>query len=441
MALQVWLPFNGSVNNNGLSNLTINSSNIAYKGGTKFGQGFDLQTPHCYYFTSPEMAGATRWSFCFWAYINSDTSFTTNWQRVFAAEDIHQDTGTKGQFRFEASYASDNIRSISTHNNATYATVNQSILIESAQNTWVHCAVTCDGKTVRTYKNGVRIGGDGKYLGGCLTGYFLVGGGGARGIINDLRIYNNCISLKEIEELSKGLFIHYPLNQFDKEPDSTITLSNEYDTSGFGNKGFFSSGNSTKPVLVTDSPRNTGSYKFNGTSTCIDHFSSPFYSKNPAFTIACWMKPAALGATYCICTSRTLVGSGIALFKLSNNKIRFDDGNLQTTFDWVMPSANTWYHICVTRDSSSKKLYINGTLQQTVASVGNLSDISSLGVIGASESTNGSGYGTDNWMNGLLSDFRIYATALTATQVADLTKTAASITDNGTVLLSGEMID
>ena len=47
--------------------------------------------------------------------------------------------------------------------------------------------------------------------------------------MNDFRIYNHCLSNKEIEEIAKGLILHYKLDN--------IIDNNIYDCSGYGNNG------------------------------------------------------------------------------------------------------------------------------------------------------------------------------------------------------------
>jgi hypothetical protein len=50
---------------------------------------------------------------------------------------------------------------------------------------------------------------------GGLTGDITIGSTGAIGLLNDLRVYDHVLSLKEIKELAKGLFLHYTFNKGD----------------------------------------------------------------------------------------------------------------------------------------------------------------------------------------------------------------------------------
>lgn len=206
-----------------------------------------------------------------------------------------------------------------------------------------------------------------------------------------------------------------------------------YDTSGYGNNGDVT--DSTCPTWSNDTPRYKGSYVFNGNNQYLK-FQNPITSSSTDFTISCWVKFDDTTGNSTICTMRTAVGNGIALFKIGN-KIRFDD-NAQFTFSDYTISANEWTHIVVTRSLSCKKLYINGILKQTTNTVGDMKLISNVGTIGASSQ---GGDGISNYLNGQLSDFRIYATALDNQTIEELYKVGALVDNNGNLMLVGEVIE
>ena len=114
---------------------------------------------------------------------------------------------------------------------------------------WYHIAATCDGTNVTLYLNGSKVAGGssiGSYKSalnlciGCRStnaaGTWYTGWGPEQ---NDIRLYDHCLSPKEVKEISKGLVLHYPLNDAYVEettnlftyptPGSSCTNSYEWD--------------------------------------------------------------------------------------------------------------------------------------------------------------------------------------------------------------------
>ena len=208
------------------------------------------------------------------------------------------------------------------------------------------------------------------------------------------------------------------------------------DISGYQNNGGVT--DSTCPTWSNDSPRYLGSYEFNGENQYISGLSS-ISNNTKEFTIAFWVKLNNVPNTMTFYTARAGIGSGVALFFVNKN-IRFDD-NVQSTFNYTYDlSSNKWTHLCVTRSNTSKKLYVNGKLIDSISKVGDMQNIGKYFTIGGSSS-----YGNEtadlNWLNGKLSDFRIYSTDLSDEDVLNLYQSSASLDSQGNLILSGEVIE
>ena len=161
--------------------------------------------------------------FC-WVYFNS----------FYATASL---TGILGQHRYAsnqgmgltAKYVSSTsgYLSINTGNGSdrTFNTYCGNTLLTSGK--WYHVGYTYDGKTVTLYVNGnvdgtftitdMKIVSD--YI--VLFAWSLNGTSGAtifgdyklNGRLNDVRLYNHCLSLKEVKNLAKGLMLHYKLSK------------------------------------------------------------------------------------------------------------------------------------------------------------------------------------------------------------------------------------
>ena len=154
--------------------------------------------------------------------------------------------------------------------------------------------------------------------------------------------------------------------------DGLILYLDAFNSSSYAGTGttwYDISGNSNHATLVS-SPTYTVS---NGGTFVLDGSSNYFTLPNNSilsvsnFTISIWVKLAQLNADqYLIDTSSNLnFGYGYSFRIRSNNTIRFwayDANNSLDTTDTV--SSNTWYHIAVSYNNTSKtqKIYINGSL-------------------------------------------------------------------------------
>lgn len=208
------------------------------------------------------------------------------------------------------------------------------------------------------------------------------------------------------------------------------------DISGYQNNGEVT--DSACPTWSNDSPRYLGSYEFNGKNQYISGL-SPISNNTKEFTIAFWVKLKNVPDTMTFYTARAGIGSGVALFFINKN-IRFDD-NVQSIFNYTYDlSSNKWTHLCITRSNTSKKLYVNGRLIDSISKVGDMQNIGEYFTIGCSSSY-GNGIADLNWLNGNISDFRIYSTVLSDEDVLDLYQSSASLDSQGNLMLTGEVIE
>lgn len=117
---------------------------------------------------------------------------------------------------------------------------------------WVHCCMTyqSSNNTVTIYINGVKCStSQPKNLTGLSGTTALIGKRSSEtylfeGYLNDFRIYNTCLSPRQIKEISKGLICHYSLGEIDGKIGGRNLIKN-----GKGNvkAGFFK-----KIPIVTD---------------------------------------------------------------------------------------------------------------------------------------------------------------------------------------------
>lgn len=224
MALQVWLPLNGNIYNQGLSGTTITLQNgtAMYDNSGKIGK--------CFYncstgsnLTIPCDFLANELSIAFWIMPNSPTA----WMDLFSI----------------GAYANRMEVNNSTDNNMYYLFSDDNGLVSSGTQVfslpnkkWNHIVYSVDGTNVKIYLNGElkktfsqliplsNVFGNNKviYMGrrrSNESSYY-------QGYFNDFRIYDEALSPKQIKLLSQGLVCHYPMGDIDGKIGGRNLLQN-----------------------------------------------------------------------------------------------------------------------------------------------------------------------------------------------------------------------
>ncbi len=95
-------------------------------------------------------------------------------------------------------------------------------------------------------------------------------------------------------------------------------------------------------------------------------------------------------------------------------KFRVNDGSVKNAISTTVLSSSTWYHVAAVYDKSAGeiRLYINGSLEDTTSSIGQIATISTAAYLGRNEG--------GNYVDGKIDDVGIYSRVLTATEISDL---------------------
>lgn len=217
MALQVWLPLNGNLNNQGLSSDIVTNHGATINVNGKIGSCY--QNTASNYCTIPVSIDSTKpFSFCFWyridTWVNWGTALTLNdASSAYIGICPHSNGTSVGTNWYEGSTAiSDKYHSM------TFST-----------GVWYHFAIVSNGSGVKTYINGAQSNVATTYSNNpnaTFTQLTLFKRGTTstygRNSLNDIRIYDHALSDKEVHEISKGLVLHYKLD--DSYIESTKNL-------------------------------------------------------------------------------------------------------------------------------------------------------------------------------------------------------------------------
>lgn len=281
MALQIWLPLNGNLNNQGLNTYTISNTGVIDSLG-KIGSCYSYSKQYTL-ISGNVISNLSKFSISCWVYLTNASTYN-----IFTSENA------SGYWQFLLGNNSIKVRD--SVSGLTGSRIDKNITAIPSS-VWVHVTVVYDEGVVKVYQNGVLkdtltfhsgatmnthdkmyIGADGlndnsTYPGNCK--------------INDFRVYNHCLSDKEVSEISKGLILHYKLS----ENYQTLNNSFKYPTfntsSGHGGWSHWAPSNNTG----TYSQNTNREYIYRDTQT----YSHYFEHKSGANYYICYQSPAFEG--------------------------------------------------------------------------------------------------------------------------------------------------
>ena len=240
MALQIWLPLIRDINNQGLTDSTINN----YNGGAT--QNAAGKLGKCYSFdgtndllsgTNPPLNNDTdEWSFCAWvnfstmknAGLFSNRSATGNTGIIVVVQStgkILVDDGVRWTITPTTSFTTDtwyHICVVRKKDVGKYLYING--VLDSS--------TTTTGTASTANATRFMVGANQKTSTTVDSSYYF------NGKLNDVRVYDHALSSKEVAEIAKGLVVHFPLNGNGRAGDNLLSNSiPDSSTSGWGRAG------------------------------------------------------------------------------------------------------------------------------------------------------------------------------------------------------------
>ena len=459
MALKVWLPLINDFHNRGTDTDAqfTQYGTITHQDAGKIGSCYsvirtaDGDTGSLAYhgFSLP----TTGWSMCMWVKFTAFASSTTNSYLIClnksGASDYQAVLGTYYKSASEAYF---------TFNLYASGRIVSGINLD----TWYHLCITYDGTKGYMYVNGELRNTVNSPSLGTTNAYNLVINGKSSNTagtdftgrnnsfyMNDVRVYDECLSPKEIKEIAQGLTIHFKLDRLSQEEDTNII----YDCSGYGNNGFsifaqqtFSTNTARNSTCNLRSQSVAYMYCRINNNVNYNHGNVWMVQGASAMTVSEWAYATdwsmQTSARLFSCTesggfntegSSTAGYLRVVLHTFSNAaQSSASYTNTQEGFK-VSDLSPGWHMFTFTYDQSyGVRTYIDGELhtENPFTSYGvhfNLTG-SSLN-LGAE--ANGANAASSPFFVGGLADFRLYYTALSGADIKALYETSASIDNKG----------
>ena len=208
MSLQVWLPLNKNLKNQGLSNVTVTNNGATFNSAGKLGGCY---APNGLTLTNLGNLKVYPMTIAFWC--KTTNTGTPSWEQIILIDNTSNS-------QIHGIYVADAARLKYEYNPSINAyNVNPK--------EWHHYTFIVDNANSKVYVDGVLNSSSTEAITADIIGRIRIGTTTTIRL-NDVRIYDHCLSPMEVKELSKGLVLHYPLNRGGWGQENLIT---GYDTS------------------------------------------------------------------------------------------------------------------------------------------------------------------------------------------------------------------
>ena len=281
MALQIWLPLNGNLNNQGLNTYTISNTGVIDSLG-KIGSCYSYSKQYTL-ISGDIISNLSKFSISCWVYLTNASTYN-----IFTSEN------SSGYWQFLLGNNSIKVRdSVSGLSGSRI----EKTITAIPSSVWVHITVVYDEGVVKVYQNGVLKDTLTFHSGATMNTHdkMYIGADGLNDIstypgnckINDFRVYNHCLSDKEVSEISKGLILHYKLSENYQTLNNSFNYPTFNTSSGHGGWLHWAPSNNTG----TYSQNTNREYIYRDTQT----YSHYFEHKSGANYYICYQSPAFEG--------------------------------------------------------------------------------------------------------------------------------------------------
>ena len=225
MSLRVWLPLTKDLRNQGLDDVTVTNHGATFNSAGKLGGCYSFNGSSSYLNFNEKVITSTSYSISFWIKVSNIS-------------------GNKCIIC---------CRSASNYAFAIYL-INAALRIDTGSNwstgynltagSWYHAAFTTDGTIQNLYINGLQVAtrtsstSINQITSFCTIGAEHTNGSNIgvyfNGSLNDVRIYDHCLSPMEVKQLSQGLVLHYPLSDNSIQQLNNCYTNPTFDSSSAG---------------------------------------------------------------------------------------------------------------------------------------------------------------------------------------------------------------
>ena len=241
----------------------------------------------------------------------------------------------------------------------------------------------------------------------------------SNGLIDQVRIFNKAISSSEVSTLYGETATVYTATTDDNAYQAFNVGYWKLDNNGDDEKNTY---DATENNITYEFGRYGQAASFNGTNSYLQVSHDNSFNWTSFNTLSLWVNFDTINSGNTVGIAAKGANSsnfGWYLYKLnSDDSIYFQSYNTSdaaSTLDsGVVPIAGNWYHICVTGDSTTNKLYINGVEKDSASAVTATSTNDNL-IFGRFYSNVAS-----NHFEGKIDQIRWFNTALGSTAVANL---------------------
>ena len=352
MGLLVWLPLNGNLNNQGLGNITITNSGGTISNDGKIGKCYEVGSGK--YISGRDLTfNSPEWSIAAWVFSDgnsySGTAYLASLHSSNSANDFYGGIEIDSSTTFICRVAGTKY---------TFGTITTGV--------WHHLVVTFKNNVTNGYVDGVLLKSlstttptatatkleIGRRFG--QTSYYF------SGKVNDFRVYDHCLSAREVREVSRGLVYHYKLEGSETPPVANLFAGTAFTPDVIG-ANFVTNGSTDWTKMVRFYNGSAAIHTFSNTipgedtirltsnanlgiafvRKATDIGLSPSYN----YTISCKAKCTNASFSLAIGTSYYTTANAW-VWRGGQNAVAFGTANTWKTFTYTFKPDNNTQYIC-----------------------------------------------------------------------------------------------